>query len=118
MTDDGMIELLTKTIRRAEQDAKKGSAEAASFLEYLRAGEDAPEEQANGEGSGASAYGEAQFEAETGWTVDDFAARVGVSAHALRATWAGTTPEGQRLERRRHMAQALGVMEEYLPEEA
>lgn len=113
MTDEGMIELLTKTIKRAEQDARKGSAEAASFLDYLRTGQE-PEEQP----VSSAVDHEAQFEAETGWTVEEFAARVGISAQALRASWAGTTPEGERLERRRRMADALGVMEEFLPEEA
>ena len=114
MTDEGMIELLTKTIKRAEQDARKGSAEAASFLDYLRTGQE-PEEQPV---SSAGANHEAQFEAETGWTVEEFAARVGISAQALRASWAGTTPEGERLERRRRLADALGVDIKYLPEGA
>lgn len=116
MTDEGLVDLLTKTIKRAEQDARKGSAEAASFLDYLRTGQE-PEEQPVSS-AGATIDHEAQFEADTGWTVEEFAARVGISAQALRASWAGTTPEGERLERRRRMADALGVMEEFLPEEA
>ena len=116
MTDDGVIELLTKTIKRAEQDARKGSAEAASFLDYLRTGQE-PEEQPVSS-AGATIDHEAQFLADTGRTVEEFAAAVGVSAQALRASWAGTTPEGARLDQRRRMADALGVDIKYLPEEA
>ena len=120
LDDHGMMAILHSTVKRAQLDAKKGDESAQAFLAYLRTGQD-PAEHTNGNGSapsnGAAIDHEAQFQADTGRTVDDFAAAVGVSAQALRASWAVTPPEGERLERRRHLADALGIMEKYLPED-
>jgi len=125
LDDNGMMAMLHGAVKRATWDARKGDESAKAFLEYLRTGQD-PAEATNGasngnghtNGSGAAVDHEAQFLADTGRTVEEFAAAVGISAKALRASWAGTTPEGERLERRRRLADALGVNEKYLPEEA
>lgn len=123
LDDNGMMALLHGAVKRATWDARKGDTNAQAFLEYLRTGQDPAEatngaSNGNGHASGAAIDHEAQFEADTGRTVEEFAAAVGISAKVLRASWAGTTPEGERLERRRRMADALGIDIRFLPEEA
>ena len=121
LDENGMMALLHGAVKRATWDARKGDTSAQAFLEYLRTGQDPAEatngaSNGNGHASGAAVDHEAQFVADTGRTVEEFAAAVGISAKVLRASWAGTTPEGERLERRRRLADALGVNEKYLPE--